>query len=251
MNAPAKKARRDYGKDANGAKNPGVTTVLGEHLGWSKVGLMFWSARTAAQAAVQDMLAGGNPDEVVERARKAHVKIRDTAADAGTRAHEYAEKYIRDGVPVPADDPFEDEEERRARRAAAKVAKWWDASGLFCHAAELPLIDNELGFGGTIDLVVVDAHGDFWLVDLKTGKSVYDEVVLQLGAYSALLSKHGKQVKGAFVVHANGEDDKPASIVPIGPRMLTMGATGFVNLLWLHKNRKDFKLDLDNLGGTP
>lgn len=248
-----KKARRDYGKDAAGKRRPGVTTVIGDTLGWSKHGLMMWAAKEAAKAALELLRDGGAPDEVVERARKAHLKIRDAAADAGTLAHAMIEIYLCTDVGPPEPEGFDvdDETTAKARAAFEKFRAWWPTSGYEMVEAETPLTDEGNGFGGTVDLVVRRVSDGALLVgDLKTGKSVYDEVLVQLGAYSLLLGTHRRPVIGGVVIHSPVDGER-CSAVEVSPATLALGASAFSALLYVYKAKSSLKLAMDEQGGVP
>jgi hypothetical protein len=68
-------------------------------------------------------------------------------------------------------------------------------------------------FGGTIDLVVRDGDGKILIVDLKTGRGIYKEMGVQLGAYAWLWRMrcakedrmHEVATEGAIIHAAFGE----------------------------------------------
>ena len=60
---------------------------------------------------------------------------------------------------------------------------WRDASGWDLKVREAVLVNPELGFGGTLDILARDRDGRSVLADIKTGKGVYKESILQLAAY--------------------------------------------------------------------
>jgi hypothetical protein len=254
-----KPARRDYGKDTNGKKRPGVTTVIGAIL--AKPALMFWAAKEAAKAAAQFILDGASFDEAVERARKAHVTVRDAAADAGTLAHIYVEQYLRTGA-LPPEDLFneEDETQKKARSAFERFRAWWPTSGYEVVHLELPLIDDAAEFGGTIDQVLRrKSDGALIVGDLKTGKSIYDDVVFQLGAYALLLDKHGMRVDSGLIIHSpvdfTNDDGElvvgKLSAVEVGMKQLEIGAKAFSSLLYVYKSLPHLDLKLSGKGGVP
>jgi len=55
-------------------------------------------------------------------------------------------------------------------------------------AVEQALCDNELGYGGSVD-IICEFNGLRWLIDNKTGSYIYDEYDLQMAAYSVLWNK--------------------------------------------------------------
>lgn len=237
-----KKQRRDYGKDDQGMRRPGVTTVIGSNLGWSKDGLLHWAARESAKATAACILEGAAIEDAIERGRRAHLQARDTAMEAGTLAHSYVEAYLRGGATVGG-DVYDDETEvqQRARVAYDRVVAWWPTSGYDVIEAELALIDPVAQYGGTVDLVLRRRSDGATIVgDLKTGKSVYDEVAIQLGAYAVLLGQAGHDVAGGLVVHA--PIDGPLSTIEVDKATLAVGAAAFTSLLHLHRSRTSLKL---------
>lgn len=237
-----KKQRRDYGKDDQGMRRPGVTTVIGGTLGWSKDSLMHWAARESAKATAAYIIEGAAIEDAVERGHRAPWTARGAAADAGTLAHSYVEAYLRSGARVSG-DVYDDETEvqQRARVAYDRVVAWWPTSGYEVVEAELALVDEAAHYGGTVDMVLRRRSDGATIVgDLKTGKSVYDEVAIQLGAYAVLLGQAGHDVAGGLVVHA--PIDGPLSTIEVDKATLAVGAAAFTSLLHLHRAKASLKL---------
>lgn len=152
--------------------------------------LIGWAARETAEAAV-GMMQGEDPlywplatlqktvgDEGVVKALTARKNWkRDEAAQLGTAVHGYADDHIngRD-VPTTLSKPITD-------RVQAYAA-WWASSGWTLRTSEAMVIHPAFGYGGTLDLLARDRDGKTVLADIKTGKGVYREAVLQLTAYS-------------------------------------------------------------------
>jgi hypothetical protein len=115
------------------------------------------------------------------------------AAARGTAIHEYAWALIT-GVDVVVPD-----EHRGPAEAAARIM---DALRMVPVLREVPVFHVEHGWAGTIDLLA-DLGPDRWLLDWKTGRSIFDDAALQLAAYN----------------HAQfyaGEDGEPLAWVPAG-----------------------------------
>lgn len=166
-----------------GVRYPGVTTILGS---LDKSGpLMGWAARETATAAVK--LAADLPKMIEATGEAGVVKMlssrsswtRDTAAQLGTEVHALADLIVQ-GKPLP---PLTDTQRARVEH----YARWWEASGWTLRLSEAMVVhkgDNEEGgWGGTFDLLARDRDGRTVLADVKTGKAVYKEAVLQLAAY--------------------------------------------------------------------
>lgn len=242
------KDRRDYGRIGR-RKRPGVTDIC-DLFGDGTDGLVYWGARIGAECAYDDCLAGGSRDEVTARAARAHIKVRDEAAGIGILAHALVEIFLRTGVePVPGffDEP-DDEHMRRARVAFRKFHAWWTGEGQRTYElldVEMPLIDEEMGYGGTLDLLLRRRRdGATILGDLKTGKALYGKTVVQLGGYAGLLArKRSIRVDEAIVIHAP-VTERELSVALVSRKQLEAGAAAFsALLLFVHGNRQHFTLE--------
>jgi hypothetical protein len=109
---------------------------------------------------------------------------------------------------------------------------------------EHAMTDVAAGYGGTIDIVFRRrSDGVIIVADLKTGKGIYDETVVQLGAYSLLIRNvagMSPPIEGLIIHDPVG--DEPMRVVPISSEMLTLGAQAFASLLFVYQSRKSFAL---------
>lgn len=171
--------RRNHGRGhsyrLDGQKVLGVTTVLNS---LPKPALVNWAARQAAEKAVNewDQLALLTPTERLNALSYAHRDTMTRAALRGTQIHDLGEKLSHgEGVDVPAEHlgPVE---------AYARFLDRWDITPI---ATETPLASLRYSYGGTADCwaTIGNRDGIRALIDIKTGKGVYEEVALQLAAY--------------------------------------------------------------------
>lgn len=96
-----------------------------------------------------------------------------SAARLGTRVHEAVEQGIDPDV-APGD-------------IASKLRwfrDWLSVSGAVLLAQEYRIYNLDIGYGGTVDLLVLLPDGSVWVVDLKTGDSLWGEHALQLTGYA-------------------------------------------------------------------
>ena len=172
-----------------GVQYPGVTTILNV---MDKSGaLMGWAARNTAEAAINLYADGslasmlnsvGNEGTVKALTSRSSWK-RDEAAQLGTEVHALADLVVR-GEPTPS---MTDTQRGRVLHYAA----WWKgqlAQGAKLRLSEAMVVrpdlnESQTGWGGTFDLLYYDGDGATVLADIKTGKAVYKEAVLQLAAY--------------------------------------------------------------------
>lgn len=207
MKQPA--TRRDY-RNAAGEKVPGVTSVMGETLGWSKNGLIAWAHKLGKEGR--------------------SLSERDKAADKGTATHALTWRILGHDDGTELDDDDVREHELNARRVANAILSRWK----IVHV-ELPIVTDT--HGGTIDLIVRDKDGRVGVVDLKTGKGVYNEVAVQLGAYAAL---YGQPVDFAAVIHAH--PGEPLAVIDIDRETLERGAEVFSHLLEVYRLKRKIKV---------
>jgi hypothetical protein len=162
---------------------PGVTTITDV---LDKPALIEWKRKQVAEAALahadrllEDKTAGND-----EAAIAFLLKSRNEGTNGrerGSRLHEMLEAVLRREQPVV---------DERDRPAIEGARSWLNDNKVKPLEVESFLINETLGYGGTLDLVAVIA-GEVWLLDWKTSKSVawpsgkvYDEFRLQLAAYA-------------------------------------------------------------------
>lgn len=159
---------------------PSVTTLIGI---LDKSGpLVGWAKRETAACAVRNldmlnsMVASGGKAAAQEWLSKIPDFQRDEAADLGSRVHALAEAEIRgDPIqPTGLEVPF--------------VRQWRsfmdDVQPQILYSEAMVANVTE-GFAGTFDLGVL-LDGQPTLLDIKTGKSIYPEVGLQLAGYDLM-----------------------------------------------------------------
>jgi hypothetical protein len=170
----------DHRYTFDGATYPGVTSILTDND--KSDALMSWAARNTAEAAIsqigtlQHLLDNVGAEGVVRALTARSAWKRDEAAQLGTDVHDLADKYVRGvDVDVIALSPYS--------KHVTHYAEWWQSSGWTLRTSESMVVHPVAGYGGTLDLLCRDRDGRTVLADIKTGKGVYREAVLQLTAY--------------------------------------------------------------------
>lgn len=181
----------DHRYTFDGKTYPGVTGILS--VIDKSAALMSWAARQTAEATLGLMESGGTdpirsplplmalldavgPEGFVKAVTSRSSWKRDEAASLGTEVHMLADRLIR-GELRAEDVPD------RSRAHVKHYLDWWTANRWQVRASEAMVVHPEAGYGGTIDLLCRDGDGKTVLADIKTGKAVYQEAVLQLTAY--------------------------------------------------------------------
>lgn len=231
--------RRNYGRGhgykIDGHKVPGVTTALGI---LSKDALVGWAARQSATYAVDhwDELAGMGPAQRLDKIEKARWETNHAATARGTEIHALGEKLVH-GVEVDVPDEH--------RGPVEAYARFLDRWGIDPIAAETPLGHSKHYYGGTADLWAnVGARDNApALIDLKTGKGVYDETALQLAAYRFAdlcvidgVEQSTPEVEHVYVAHILPD---AVRLVPVVADLETFKA--FLYALTLYRVREGWK----------
>jgi hypothetical protein len=221
----------DHNYTFDGQSYPGVTGIL-KILDKSDA-LMGWAARQTAEAAVRLMDRGDGenrpvmplqylmetvgPEGVIKALTARSSWTRDEAANIGTELHGIADKIVR-GEDTGFVSPV-------VLERATLYAKWWEASGWTLRLSEAFVIHPGAGYGGTFDLLAKDRDGRTVLADVKTGKGIYREVVLQLTAYALAqyVSPVGSPtvypmpaVDRYVVLHVTAKGVREVELAPIG-----------------------------------
>ena len=200
MTAITRSENHDY--TYQGQTYPGTTGIL--KVIDKSAALMAWASRNTAEAAVSMIMQAENDlisqspigvlldtvgvDGTVKALTSRSEWKRDEAASLGSEIHDLADGLVR-GQPLP-------EMAENVRDRVVKYADWWNACGWTLRTSEALLVNPSIGYGGTLDLLARDRDGRTVLADIKTGRAVYHEAVLQLTAYAMaeVLQDHNGQV---------------------------------------------------------
>lgn len=155
-------------KNAAGKRIPGTTTVIGRFK--ESGALMHWAFKQGQSGA------------------KSLYEQRDEAALAGTIAHDLIESFIlqKDRAVFPTALP---DTLQKAENAFAQFTEWWNLTRMEIVATERSYVSERYQFGGTIDAIGRDVKGRIVLVDWKSSNGVYQDFLVQLGAYALLLEE--------------------------------------------------------------
>ncbi len=156
-------------KNKAGQRVPGVTTIIGSNLGWSKGGLMHW--------AWQEGIEGRD-----------YKATRDKAADTGTIAHAIVEHEVKgekfDWPKLGYDLGGNDEQIKQAENAFSAFMEWKDLMKFELLQSEHLLVHEKLNYGGQIDIAAVQNKRS--IIDIKTSNAVYEDHKIQIAAYGKL-----------------------------------------------------------------
>jgi hypothetical protein len=171
----------------NGRQVPSVTQIIDVNLGRNKNALIAWARKEA--------MAGRDP-----------TKVKEKAGDVGTIAHALIHEHLTgihfdrsDYLPMDIDI---------AKNAFIAYLQWEQDQDLSVCSCELPLVHEELLYGGTIDLLA-DLNGRFTLIDFKSSNRLYAEHRIQVAAYRELIHHVYDCYPDNILLHLNKETGLP------------------------------------------
>lgn len=168
--------------------------------GLPKPALIGWAAKITAEKAVKNhatvaqMIESGQERDAVEYLKRARYGDSGAKADRGTIVHSALESFL-DGRTLSEDDIKHRLEEAHVPtglwRSTAKmiegIYKYLDHEEPEVYWSESTVYSRTHGYAGTADLIAKVRVGDTRaaaVLDVKTAKSIYDDVALQLVAYA-------------------------------------------------------------------
>lgn len=163
----------------DGKQVPGTTTIIGRRK--EADGLIYWA---------WDLGKKGID----------YRQARDGAANIGTVAHAMVEQHIKE---LPFDrSPYDAALLAKADEAFGAYLDWREQSRLTPVAVEVPLVSENLRFGGCLDMILTDGES-LYVGDVKTSNRLnYDFLIQVCGAYKILWTENYPEmpIKGFHIL---------------------------------------------------
>lgn len=155
--------------EVDGVSVPSVTTVIGKYKDMG--GLLHWYWKEGV-------------------ANKPFNSTRDKAGEVGTNLHYLIQCYIKPDTPKADMPPLSLEDADIVREMFLRFKDWWDIQKVQrIIATEISLTSEAHLYGGTIDLVAERQDGTAIIMDWKTSKDFFQDMLLQLAAYRELCAE--------------------------------------------------------------
>jgi len=162
-----------------------VTTIINGNLGWKTGALIGWNLKLVDQ--------GLNPRAELKKAGR-----------IGTLAHIMIEEFIKGGSVCL--DEYNPSEISQAKNSYYGFYQWFVDNNVTFLDTEMKLVSEEYQFGGTFDAICA-VNGKLVICDWKTSNAVYDEFLIQLGAYRQLIQENlGYDIRGAILLKLDKEE---------------------------------------------
>lgn len=138
---------------------------------------------------------------LLQGAAHADKRKMETAANIGTKVHEWVEAHIT--AILNNEKPPVRPRNEKVRNGADGYLQWEALNKVEYIFTERQVCSVLNWFAGTLDILAV-VNGKLSVVDLKTTSGVYDEMFLQTAAYVlALEEEFGEPVEQRVIVHLN------------------------------------------------
>jgi len=147
-----------------GKKVPGTTTIIGRFK--ESGALIYWAYNRGKEGL-----------ELYES--------RDKAAELGTIVHGMVEGFVQRGEWLWLHD-LSEKDKKAVQSANEAFQEWFESNKFEIVEQEVQLVSEQYQFGGTPDAIARDGKGRLVLLDWKTSDGVYQDHLIQLGAYRLL-----------------------------------------------------------------
>jgi len=125
-----------------------------------------------------------------------------------------------------------------AKQAFEKFIKWFDVAKPEIILTETPFVSEKFEYGGTLDMLVKIGSQN-WLIDVKTGDSIYPEMGMQLSALRTLLEENGYKVDECAILRLGRDEKEDYELARFSQKKLDIWMDRFLCL------RDDYKLEKD------
>ena len=172
----------------------GMSTILGK---LASPMLENWKIANQVNAIKKEMERHGIPIDKIEtiilNAKTNAKKQGDSILNIGSMVHKFCEMWLKGEKFTEPSDPI-------VKACFDKFKKFWKKHKLKLVESE-KILYSERGYCGTLDLVAIDPKGNLWLIDIKTSKGIFINMVHQVHGYKlAYEEQTGKKINKMYIV---------------------------------------------------
>lgn len=203
-------------KTADKKRVPGTTTITGQ---LAKPALVHWAWSLGCKGID-------------------YKRFVDDKASIGTLAHAMVLSHLVGTEPCLKD--YSQAQIDQAENCLLSYYEWEKGKVIEVIVAEEPLVSEAYRYGGTPDLVAL-VDGVPTLIDLKTGKGIYDEYALQLAAYEQLVTEDiGETLDARLILRIGRDEDEGFEVRTFSDKQIDRAWRQFRALLdfyWIGKEK--------------
>ena len=172
----------------------GLSTLLGK---LASPMLENWKISNMVNAIKKEMERQEIPldkiESIVLNAKTNAKKQGDNILNIGSMVHKYCEMWLKG-------EKFTDPSDPVVKGCFDKFKRFWTKHKLKLVESE-KILYHEKGVCGTLDIVAEDGEKNLWLIDIKTSKGIFLNMVHQLHGYRWLFEcQTGKKINKMYVV---------------------------------------------------
>ena len=215
----------------------GMSTLLGK---LASPMLENWKISNMVNAIKQEMERQEIPldkiESIVLNAKTNAKKQGDNILNIGSMVHKYCEMWLKG-------EKFTDPSDPVVKGCFDKFKRFWTKHKLKVVESE-KILYSERGYCGTLDIVAEDGEKNLWLIDIKTSKGIFLNMVHQLHGYRWLFEcQTGKKINKMYVVRLpkDGADFEARHILYKKEHL-----KAFLGLLSCHKSEIMFNESVRN-----
>jgi hypothetical protein len=175
----------------DGMEFPSVTTVL-DCLGKGDA-LMHWAVGQAMIYIRQNRGLGLGLEELLEKASKNWMTVKEEAAGIGSEIHDLIEKYIQHGKDAVGQYRPE------VTHGFLAFLEWERAHGVKWIKSEFQIVSRVHGYAGTLDAICIYEDRPY-VIDFKSSRGFYDTFGMQIAAYRHAAEEMGHDVQGVGIL---------------------------------------------------
>lgn len=187
--------------DAQGKYIPSVSTIASGFNEAHKLKMLMKWAVNKDIDYVQNNLDTKDIHTILQEARTYHDVYTQQKADIGTATHNWIENYIKGKtVPFPTDP--------NVVSAIQGFMSWVDKCNVKFLESEIKVYSQTLNVAGILD-GIAQIGDKVYLIDFKTGKSIYKSNKVQLAGYKLLYEEmYKKKIDYMLLIHLDTENGK-------------------------------------------
>ena len=219
----------------------GMSTILGK---LASPMLENWKIANQVNAIKKEMERHGIPIDKIEtiilNAKTNAKKQGDSILNIGSMVHKFCEMWLKGEKFTEPSDPV-------VKACFDKFKKFWKKHKLKLVESE-KILYSERGYCGTLDLVAKDNNNNLMLIDVKTSKGLFLNMVHQVHGYKlAYEEQTGKKINKMYIVRL------PKTNEPFEARQILYKKDhmkAFLGLLHCHKSELLFNEQMRKLKST-
>ena len=143
---------------------------------------------------------------IIDEACAQHTIKKEEAADIGSQIHAWIESFANSKITNANCPELPEDSDERVTAGISAFLSWYNENKVIFLESERLIYSKKYKYVGLTD-AVAKVNGELFIIDYKSGKSIYPEYAYQLSAYQqAYEEETGKHCLGNMVLHFDKEN---------------------------------------------